>query len=493
MIFELLRENSLFVGAIVLYSLAAKNCYSLLEARRSPGATISWIWAHLTIPIFAVPLYWFIGRVRIHEYLASYEIDEELLHLNNKQISCWVQKYTSENLVEEYKKIFLQFGKTFAPSLNYVELLIDGESTFKSIFQSIESAKNYVFVQYYIIQSDRLGIELKNLLVKKANEGVKIYLLYDDMGSFWINRKYISDLIESGIKVERFLPVLNIKRPFLLNFRNHRKLVTVDGNVAFTGGLNVGEEYVGSRFRKFHPWRDTHVKLSGPAVASLEQIFFNDWNFASKIKVEDEVKDFRSLAKQEFLKKRTFQMDEGLIPTQVISSGPNDQRVLGMLLYMQFIHSASNRIWITTPYFIPDEAMQHALELAVLRGVDVRIIIPKESDHNLVHWAGLSYAEQLQKNGVKIFLYQKGFSHQKVVLIDDHISSVGTSNFDNRAMYLNFETSIIFFGGEMARKVRDMLETDMNSSKEFVPESDYIIRKFTSLRQNGARLLAPLL
>jgi cardiolipin synthase len=485
-------DHTLWLGTGLLYFAALINCFRILGARRSPASNISWLWAHLTIPFLAVPLYWFLGRVRLVEY-------QRRRHIRNFEKTGFARIRIDLSVAEqgvgkiaEFSKIFGHFGPLFLPSLNHGELLIDGISTFDAIFAAMNNAKRYIVVQYYILQSDKLGIELKEILLKKAKEGVKIFLLYDDMGSFWISKQYVKDLQRAGVRTARFLPVTSIKRLFLLNFRNHRKLVVVDGLHAFSGGLNVGEEYVSSRFKRQRDWRDTHLMVSGPAVRQLEDIFFTDWHFATGEKLADQ---FIKYWQEPFFHRGIVQLklETAKDYVQIVPSGPSDHTAIGMLVFSAMIQAAKKRIWLATPYFVPDEPLQKDLELAVLRGVDVRLLLPKVSDHRFVHWVTLSYAEQMQRKGVRVFLYSQGFTHQKVILVDDDLAAVGTANFDYRAMYLNFETMVLVHGRRFATTTEAMLLNDFDRSLEFVPEPNHRIRALTHLRDNAARLLAPLL
>ena len=316
------------------------------------------------------------------------------------------------------------------------------------------------------------------------------------MGSFWLSQEYINDLVEAGVIVARFLPVKNLKRGLQINFRNHRKLVVVDGVTAFTGGLNIGEEYAERRFRNrtkkygVGVWRDTHIQLAGPAVGQLEEVFLEDWHFAT-----GNALDFVADQIDEAESTPTFStaMDPKKCFVQVVPSQPTDESLIGVLLFMQIIQSAKKRLWIATPYFVPDTTLMRELELAALRGVDIRIIVPKTSDNRIVQWVTLSYAEQLMKSGVKFCLYHRGFMHQKLAIIDDTMSVIGSTNFDNRALYLNFETTLLIHGKSFAGEVEEVLNRDLSNCKYYKPATKPVLRFWLILRENLARLLAPLL
>jgi cardiolipin synthase len=476
----------------LLYSAAAVNCFRIIDTRRSPASTISWLWAHLTLPFLAVPLYWFIGRVRIVEYERKRHIRHfEKIGFGKVQLE-GPTSYEGYGKLGEFSNMFSQFSRSLGATQGKVNLLIDGNSTFAAIFAAMNGAKHYIIVQYYILQSDKLGLELKEILEKKAREGVRIYLLYDDMGSFWLSKRYVSELRSAGVRTARFLPVTSLKRLFLVNFRNHRKLVVVDGLYAFTGGLNVGEEYIGSRFKKRREWRDTHLMVSGPCVRNLEEVFFADWHFATGERLAPTIASYWETPEFKVRFERLF-AQEGREYVQVIPSGPADPTAIGAIVFSSLIHAATKRIWLATPYFVPDEPLQSALELAVLRGIDVRILLPMTSDVRFVHWVTLSYAEQMQRKGVHVFQYKAGFTHQKVILVDDDLAAVGTANFDYRAMYLNFETMVLTHGRDFAARVEAMLLSDFSNSVEFAPLPESNLGAITRFRDNASRMLAPLL
>jgi len=340
----------------------------------------------------------------------------------------------------------------FYPQYGNIELLMDGQQTFEAIFEAIKKAEKYILVQYYIVRSDRMGLELKKLLIEKARSGVPVYMLLDDMGSFWLSKNYVADLKRAGVHLARFLPIANFKRFFQANFRNHRKLVVVDGTFAFTGGLNDGEEYAASRSKKSMKryWRDTHIQVSGGAVYQFEEVFLDDWYFATNHKINLPDHDFIQLSETD-IKPPVL---------QVIPTGPTDEALISILLIIHLINTAQVRLWIATPYFVPDPAIVRALELAALRGVDVKIMLPQEGDNRFVHWVSISFAEQLRARNIEVLLYQPGFTHQKIILVDQAVSCIGTMNLDNRAMYLNFETMAVIHSESFANQVKTMLETD---------------------------------
>lgn len=483
--------------ALVLYGASGVNVVKILSNRRmTSSAAMAWILIHLFLPFIALPLFWLLGDFRITGYVRRYRATAQERAVASQSF-VRLPPPPTEAMSEPLRTLYLSFkttlsklGPLFLPQRGEVELLIDGQNTFEAIFEAIADARHYILVQYYIVRHDRLGLELKRLLIEKAQAGIPVYMLFDDMGSFWLSRDYLRDLKKNGVAVGRFLPIASFKRFFQVNFRNHRKLVIVDGKVAFTGGLNVGEEYAAPRSRKsMRYWRDTHLAIRGGATQQLEELFLEDWYFAQgeKINLPQPSKSKSKLKSEEGRPAKDY------VAVQLVPMGPTDSVLVSVLFVLHLLNSAQKRVWIATPYLVPDQSILRALELAVLRGVDVRVILPKEADSRLVHWVSLSYADQLQGKGVKVMLYDLGFMHQKVILLDDHVAAVGTMNLDNRAMYLNFEIMVLIFNEAFGIKVKHMLLDDFLTCRFYRLEGGKWSKRLRKMRGNAARLLAPLL
>ena len=479
----------LFTGCV--YAVALFNCYKVIGSRMNSGSAIAWILLHLTMPFIGIPLFILLGDFRIRGYVKKHRKRSQKLAAETKHYLPTLVPEPSEvpeairRTYGSFKEVFEHFGPVFYPQYSNIDLLMDGSQTFDAIFDAIKKAEKYILVQYYIVRSDRMGIELKKLLIEKARSGIPVYMLLDDMGSFWLSKNYVRDLKNAGVHLARFLPIANFKRFFQANFRNHRKLVVVDGITAFTGGLNVGEEYAASRSKKSMKryWRDTHIKLTGGAAYQFEEVFLDDWYFATNHKI--------NLPDQEF---PLLNEGEPMPPiVQVIPTGPTDESLISILLIIHLINSAKERLWIATPYFVPDPAIIRALELAAFRGVDIKIMLPQESDNRFVHWVSISFGEQLRTRNIEVLLYQPGFTHQKIILVDEAISCIGTMNLDNRALYLNFETMAVIHSQSFANQVKCMLEQDFLACRFVKRPSNTLKSKLFILRGNFARLLAPML
>lgn len=364
---------------------------------------------------------------------------------------------------------------------NEVELLVDGKATFQSIFAGIDAAKEYLLVQFYIVRDDALGRELAERLIAKAKSGVAVFLLYDDIGSTGMPKRYRTQLREAGVKVAGFNQrhkFLRIYGPTRINYRNHRKIVVADGKHAWVGGHNVGVEYLGENPRFGH-WRDTHVRVSGPAALGCALLFREDWEWATGETLPNTPpKTVETPGDQSVL---------------VMGSGPADKLEECAISYTDLIGRARERLWIVSPYFVPDTDIRTALFAARLRGVDVRIMLPDNPDHALVWLASMAHADAMVEHGISVYRYTNGFLHQKVVLMDDQMATVGSVNFDNRSFAINFEITLWFTDRDMIDRVEAMLLKDFESCRQVglaEVRSRPIMLYFLT---QAARLLSPLL
>jgi cardiolipin synthase len=363
-------------------------------------------------------------------------------------------------------------------SHNDARLLINGDEAFAAIFAGIEAAKSYVIVQFYIIRDDLIGRQLKQLLERRSREGIRVYVLYDEIGCYYLPRAYRRELAAAGVVILPFRTSKGFRNRFQINFRNHRKIVIVDGDIAYVGGLNVGDEYMG-RSPVFGPWRDTHVEVRGPVVDAIQFAFLEDWYWAT-----GDVPELDWTARPAGDENKS---------SLCMATDPSDLLETCGLFFMHAINSAKKRLWIASPYFVPDGALINALQLAALRGVDVRIMLPQKPDHKLVYLAAFSYIAETESSGVKFYRYQPGFMHHKVLVVDDDLSAVGTANFDNRSIRLNFEIMIVFADLPFAAAVSQMLENDFKNCRQ-TTTADFARRPFWfHFAVRLAKLMAPVL
>ncbi|GGJ95521.1 cardiolipin synthase [Pseudomonas matsuisoli] len=456
--------------------------HAVFSVRTSQGA-IAWAISLVFMPYLTLLPYLVFGRSQYDAYIrsrrrANRQMRDAMAALDWRP---WIEEALAVSDSQEQPHPFRPFAKlTGVPSLagNSVRLLVNGTETFDAILEAIAKAQNVVLVQFFIVHDDRIGRRLHAALSERAAAGVAVYLLYDSIGSHALSQRYVDELREAGVHVRGFSARGGFINRFQLNFRNHRKIVVIDGQVGFVGGHNVGDEYLGGK-PKLSPWRDTHIELRGPVLACLQESFAEDWYWAA-----------RKLPP--LLLPEAYAEQDDMV-CQVVCSGPADEAETGSLFFVQAINTALERVWITSPYFVPDEAVFSALRLAVLRGVDVRLLLPSRPDHRIVYAASSLYALEIARVGVRVFRYQPGFLHQKVVLVDDEIAAVGSANLDNRSFRLNFEVMVLTADKTFADSVARMLEDDFAQSVEVDPEDDPKPARIQQLGMRVARLVAPVL
>ncbi|MEQ6917515.1 cardiolipin synthase [Halomonas aquatica] len=448
---------------------------ALMSSRTSQGA-IAWIISLLTMPYLAVPAYWIFGRPRFYGYVSARgERDSVLrrqLHRYRDRFAPYLSASNDADIraVEQLALMPLTGG-------NRAELLIDGKATFESLFAGIDAATEYILIQFFIVRDDALGLELKHRLQRASEKGVRVCFLYDEIGSHGLPDRYLRDLREAGVEVSAFRSSRGLKHRFQLNFRNHRKVLVVDGRLGWVGGFNVGTEYLGQNPRFGH-WRDTHLKLTGPSVLGLQEAFWEDWHWATGEMIS--------------LTWTPVPCPTGSQKVVIVPSGPADPQETASLLVQHSIHSAHERLWVTSPYFVPDQGVQDALRLAAMRGVDVRIMMPERPDHLLIFLSAFSFLPDMLRAGVRVYRYQPGFLHQKVMLIDDVAASVGTVNLDNRSFRLNFEITAVVPDRQFAGEVRRMLEHDFTDCRRVTLEEITRRPLWRKLLSRAAYLLSPI-
>lgn len=451
--------------------------HALLHVRTAQG-TIAWVVSLITFPWVAIPLYWFLGRHRFHGYVEARRAGNVAF---DRQVAALQRGLSKHEVVPTGPRAgMLDACRRLAdlPLLraNRVELLVNGERTFHRLFEAISQARDYVVITYYIVKNDRVGALFRDALVAKARAGVRVYLLYDEVGSHKLPRSYLRALREAGVHARPFGRNRHWWSRLQLNFRNHRKIVVVDGLVAMTGGLNVGDEYLEGHPR-LGPWRDTHLCLRGPAVDALQLVFLEDWHWAT-----GEIPELSWSGDPE--------PDDHQV--LVLPTGPSDPFDGWQLAIVNAAAAARDRLWIASPYFVPDEAALAALQAAALRGVDVRVLLPDRADHLLVWLSSFAYYPDTLPHGVDLYRYREGFMHQKVVLVDDDLAIVGTANLDNRSFRLNFEVSVVLADPPAAAGVAEMLENDFAKSRR-VALGEFTARRLPfRIACRIARLLSPI-
>ncbi|WP_438985588.1 cardiolipin synthase [Aequoribacter sp.] len=452
---------------------------AVMKTRTAQGA-VAWVIVLLTFPYIAVPVYWIFGRTKFDGYVEQRKAVEEALKSTQQATSdaIWPNSVETDDLCNTFRTL-LPLARTAVTVGNDVRLLVNGEATHTALLNAIHGAQQHVYLVYYIIRDDQIGAELINALIVKAQQGLPVHVIYDEIGSRTFARSpLLSRALSHGVNIVPFNTTRGRRNRFQLNFRNHRKLACIDSRLALLGGHNVGREYLGQD-PKIGPWRDTHLQIQGPAVLAMELTFAADWRWA----------------KGEQLQLSFTKPSESRHGKQVLifPSDPSSEFEEAGLMYHQLISEAKQRLWITSPYFIPDHSIISALQLAVLRGVDVRVMIPDNPDGPMVAMANWSYTKELLPAGVKVFRYGPGFMHQKVTLVDNDLCAIGTANFDNRSFKLAFEITALINDEEFALEVQQMLEADFASALEVSAQHfshrPYWFRPAMAL----ARLFSPVL
>jgi cardiolipin synthase A/B len=459
--------SALTLGIALLHLLGIFAAMHAVMHTRTPQGAIGWALGLLLLPYVTLLPYLYLGSSRF----LGYRVGHRPLP---RSVSAATDTPTVDSECDRFAAISALQGRPFR-SGHELRLLIDGEAAFDVMLAAMAAAEHCLLVQFFIIHDDALGRRLQQILLERAAAGVHVCVLFDGIGSHALPRHYVDMLRAGGVAIHRFA-THRWRNRLQLNFRNHRKIVVVDGTRAFVGGLNVGDEYLGLK-PPLAPWRDTQLELRGPAVADLQQLFADDWQWITG-------------ARPPLLPAPPC---DGHASALVIASGPADPQETGSLFFAAAINAARQRVWLSTPYYVPDHAVRAALQLAVLRGVDVRVLIPVRPDHRTVFLASTLHAYHAVRAGIRVFRYQPGFLHQKALLIDRDAAAIGSMNLDSRSFRLNFEVAALAVDPAFAADVAAMLTEDFRHARA-VDEREY--RDAPYLRRvamHVARLFDPLL
>ena len=467
------------VAVVLFYLLAIGSAIEAVMTVRTAQGAIAWVISLLTLPYVSVPLYLVFGRNRFNGYFEQRaEMEARTEALSEDTLAAVRQHLLPAGDDLPLHTSLRRLARLPATGGNRVQLLINGHATFRSIMAGLEGAERYILFQFYIIRDDSLGARIGDILARKATAGVHVYLLYDEIGSPRFNRTPLYRRLQrAGVRLAAFNTTQGSRNRFQLNFRNHRKIVVVDGICAWIGGHNVGDEYLGLGSRG--AWRDTHLRLEGPAVMGAELAFATDWRWATQRGIDLEWY-FRGDA-------------PGNSAVLIFPSDPASDFEEAGLMYHEVIATARRRIWIASPYFVPDRGIVSALQLAALRGVDVRVLIPDRPDKVVVGMANWAFTRELLPAGIRVYRFRDGFLHQKVFLMDDELAGVGTANFDNRSFRLNFEITALVQDPDFCSEVEAMLVSDFAASRR-VEAAELAGKPFWfPFAMGAARLLAPVL
>ncbi|WP_428926390.1 cardiolipin synthase [Marinibacterium sp. SX1] len=459
--------------AVLLASLW--SAWKAVRTARTPQGAVGWVVFLLTAPYIALVAYLFLGHHRYRHYLVSRRESGRVIEAAGDFAVRFAPGHAPDGLNPRPFEKLAAMGATRG---NDMQLLIDGDATFEALFAAIDGAQRYILAQFFIIHDDEIGRAFADRLIQAADRGVTVRLIFDPIGSRTLPVDYLRRLRDAGVKVPGKRKLSRRAGRLQMNYRNHRKTLIVDGRQGFTGGLNVGDEYLG-RDPKFGHWRDTFVRLTGPIVSQLQLVFAEDWHWGTG----------ETLISPLHWEPEPAEADmTGLI----LPAGPADDMETGTLFFLSAIVAAKHRLWVASPYFVPDTDILSALKQAALRGVDVRILVPDAIDHTLPWLAAFAAFDECRAAGVEIWRYGDGFLHEKVVLVDDSMAAVGSMNMDNRSFRLNFETMAVLFDSRAARDVAAMLEADFAQAWKL---DRPLSRQKLGIRLGApfARLFAPLL
>lgn len=459
----------------------------VFRERKQTAQTWSWLLVLMFIPVLGFVLYIFLGRGISKDKIFDMKMQAKMgmnaeIEKERQSLLRGLFPHPPTGEVDPKQLIYMLtvFESSLYTTNNEVILYTDGREKFDALINDIRNANHHIHMEYYIYRGDSLGKEIRAELTAAAKRGVKVRLLLDAWGSTQVNMKFFASLKESGGEISFFFPLF---LPYLnprINYRNHRKIVVIDGQIGYTGGFNVGDEYLGS-VKKFGYWRDNHIRILGDVVYSLQNRFLMDWNSQHKQELSHDEAFFPKIHSQ------------GNKAIQVVTSGPDSEHEQIKMTYLKMIGIAKREILIQTPYYIPDASIHEAIKLALLSGIKVRIQIPNKPDHMLVYWATYSFAADLLKYGAIIETYEKGFIHAKTMIIDSGIVSVGSANIDVRSFQLDFEVNTIIYDDKCAYEVREAFYKDSEVSELLTEEKYHNRGLIIKLKEGLARLISPLL
>jgi cardiolipin synthase len=467
-------------------------CLRIVYDTRNNTKTLAYLLLAIFLPVIGILFYFSFGiNYRKRKMYSKKLLKDDNLAKKLKADIFQYSKNTFEQNNEEVEKsrelalMLLRDGTSPLTANNSVKLLVNGENKFPEVLKALREAKNHIHIEYYIYEDDKIGRAIEDVLIQKAKEGITVRFIYDDFGSRSIRRKLVKRLKNGGVKVFPFYKVIFIAFANRINYRNHRKIIVVDGKTAFTGGINVSDRYINNS-NDTHKvfWRDTHLRIDGPGVQYLQYLFLCDWNFCAEDSVQPDEEYFPG--------EKDFPANANKV-VQIAASGPDSDTPTIMFSLLQAINLATKEILITTPYFIPGNSLINALIIAALSGISVKLLVPGISDSRLVNHAARSYYEDLLNAGVDIYQYKKGFVHAKTMVTDTSIAIIGTANMDQRSFDLNFEVNAIVYDPETANQLKSVFFEDLKDAERIDVTAWNERAWYKVLLEQVARLVSPLL
>lgn len=471
--------HQVFVVFTIIYLLTILGIIAVVVSEnRNPVKSLAWVTVLLLVPILGMFLYVFFGRSLKSVHMISRKNRRKLRNsANYTPVDIDKLGLSNENM-QEVRLVDSLVEPHFFPD-NKIDVFTTGKEKFDALEKDLESATKYIHLQYFIFENDNIGTKIKDILVRKAHEGVKVRVIYDHVGSFHFNMSFFSDMKKEGIEVYPFLKVTFPEFANRVNWRNHRKLVVIDGRVGYVGGMNIADRYVTGE--KGQPaWRDTHLRIEGEAVAGLQYSFAVDWNFMNRELLKETTVHF--VPDEEF--------SDGM---QMMTGGPTDLWNNLSFVLLRAIGSAKRRVWIQTPYFLPNDSLLKALQVASMSKIDVQLMIPRKPDSKLLRYATYSYVKECLLAGIKIFFYEASMLHSKMVIVDDDFVTTGSTNFDFRSLEHNFECNVLIYGHKFNSRMSAIFEKDKENAKHISLVNWHRRPLGQKVLESLSRLLSPIL
>ena len=462
----------------LLYGLTILGVVAVVVSEnRNPVKSLAWVTVLLVVPLVGLVLYLVFGRNIQNKRIISRRNRRKLRRLTARHLTDLRHGRPPESLQARINLASALCGSNYYEG-NHAEVFDNGTDKFNALLADIAAAQHYINLQYYIIVDDNIGTRVLSALEERARAGVKVRIIYDHVGSFKLSRKALRRLKEAGVEAYPFFKVVFPPFGTRINWRNHRKIAIIDGTVGYIGGMNVADRYIDGG-KMFPMWRDLHLRVTGPAVAALQQSFAVDWNFMGHPLLVDEVRPARH--------------PHSNIGMQLVTGGPTTQWMNMTLIFQQAISEAKKCVYILTPYFIPTEGLVQTLQVAALSKVDVRLIVPRRSDSDMLRWATCSYVQECLRAGIKVYFYEKGMLHSKAVIIDDDFCTVGSTNFDFRSFEHNFEANMLIYSTEFNARMNRAFMRELHDSRR-ITSAEWNRRPFLEKAlESVMRLLSPIL
>lgn len=467
------RELIFLAYAITIVSIIG----IVISENRNPVKSLAWVTVLMLLPLMGIVLYLFFGRnIQNHRKLSRRYRRRLKKRAPRSNIMYRELKLSPESM--QQIRLAHALGGAQIYDASRIEVFTKGEDKFRSLKADLISARKYINLQYYIFENDKIGTEIADILIERAKAGVTVRVIYDHVGSFTVKSGFFKRMRRAGIQIYPFFKVTFPQLGTRINWRNHRKLCVIDGKIGYLGGMNIADRYIDGG-KKFKLWRDTHVRIEGNAVAALQYAFAVDWHFMGQPLIEEDMV--------------CDDTPKGDVSIQLLTSGPTSQWSNISMMFNKAICNAKRRIYIQTPYFLPTDTLLKGLTGAALSGVDVRIILPRHSDSRLLDNASASYISECLRAGIKIYFYEAGMLHSKLIIIDDDFVTVGSTNFDFRSFEHNFEGNLFFYSYKFNSKMREIFKNDLTNSSRVLPDN---WRKRPLMRralESIVRLLSPIL